>query len=355
MFRPTQFLIKPSALLHNLTQVRRFAPNKTIIAVIKANAYGCGVRIVAPTLEGQVDAFGVACIEEALLLRSLGIRSECVIFQGAFQPLEFQIAAEQGFSLILHHARQLQWLLNTPLTRPIKLWVKVNTCMNRLGFEIEELQEVMNALQGCHWVNPDIGLMTHLACADEPERMENLKQIDLFKEIAIPGFTKRSMANSAALMALPQTHADVLRPGIMLYGVSPFGNKTSMDLGLKPAMHFTSTITSIRSIPAFASVGYQGAWQSRKPSRIGIVAAGYGDGYPRQVAPNTPVWIKGHEVPIVGKISMDTLAVDLTNYPAIQLGDCVELWGDHILVERIAKAAGTIAYELLCQTSSRAK
>lgn len=323
--------------------------------MVKANAYGCGVRIVAPTLEGHVDAFGVACIEEALLLRTIGIRTECLIFQGVFQPLELQAAVDQGFSLVLHHTAQLQWLLNTPLTSPVKLWVKVNTGMNRLGFEINELQEIMNALQGCSWVNPDIGLMTHLACADEPERIENLKQIASFKEIAISGFTQRSMANSAALIALPQTHEDVLRPGIILYGVSPFANQTSIDLGLRPVMHFMSAITAIHTVPAFAQVGYQGAWQSSKPSLIGIVAAGYGDGYPRHIANNTPVWIQGHEVPIVGKVSMDTLALDLTQHPEVKLGDCVELWGDHILIERIAKSAGTIAYELLCQTSSRAR
>ncbi len=338
-----------------MAQVKRFAPNKKIIAMVKANAYGCGVRQVAPTLEGHVDAFGVACIEEALLLRSIGIRTECLIFQGIFHPSELQIAVEQGFSLVLHQTEQLQWLLNTPLKSPLKLWVKVNTGMNRLGLDIAQLTEVMHALQGCAWVDKNIGLMTHLACADEPERIENAKQIALFNEISISGFTQRSMANSAALMALPQTHADALRPGLMLYGVSPFAHQTSLDLGLRPVMHFMSAITAIHSISASVQVGYTGAWQSSKPAIIGIVAAGYGDGYPRHITNNTPVWIQGQEVSIVGKVSMDTLAVDLTHHPEIKLGDPVELWGNHVLIERIAKSAGTIAYELLCQTSSRAR
>ena len=159
----------------------------------------------------------------------------------------------------------------------------------------------MNALQKCPWVDKDIGLMTHLACADEPERIENVQQISLFESIPVAGFSQRSIANSAAIISFPQTHADVVRPGIMLYGVSPFANQTSTDLGLLPVMRFVSAISAVHDNPSRAQVGYGGTWNSEKPSRIGIVPAGYGDGYPRHIAVNTPVWVQGREVVIVGE------------------------------------------------------
>ncbi len=348
-------MVEPGALLHNIERIKHFAPGKKIIAMVKANAYGCGVRIVAPLLDGKVDAFGVACLEEALVIRNMGCKTPCILFQGVFSADELSVVAKHQFACVLHQPQQLQWLLNTPLPHPIKLWVKVNTGMNRLGFKPEAVQEIMNALQNCSWVDKDIGLMTHLASSDEPDRIENKQQISLFQNIDVTGFSKRSIANSAAIISCPETHADVVRPGIMLYGVSPFSDKTSSDLGLIPVMRFMSAISAIHHIPSMAQVGYGGTWKSNGPSTIGIVAAGYGDGYPRHIKPNTPVWVGGREVPIVGRVSMDMMAVDLTLNPEVQLGDPVELWGTHVLVERIALSAGTIGYELLCQISERVR
>ncbi|MFT4060006.1 MAG: alanine racemase [Legionella sp.] len=353
MSRPTKLIIEPGALLHNLAQIRGFAPGKKIITMVKANAYGCGLPTVIPALEGQVDGFGVACIEEAMVIRKLGSRTPCILFQGIFSPDELKIAVHHDLACVLHQQHQVQWLLSTPLAKPIKIWVKVNTGMHRLGFKPHELQVIMDSLQNCPWVDKNIGLMTHFACADEPERDENLQQISVFERISVEGFGERSMANSAAIIAFPQTHADVVRPGIMLYGVSPFADKTAIDLGLLPVMRFVSAISAIHNNPPFAQVGYSGTWYSDKATRIGIVAVGYGDGYPRHIAANTPVWIQGKEVPIVGRVSMDMLAVDLTDHSEVQPGAAVELWGVHILVERIAQAAGTSAYELLCQISQR--
>lgn len=355
MSRPTRLVVEPSALLHNLTQIRRFAPGKKIVTMVKANAYGCGLHAVIPVLEGQVDAFGVACIEEALAIRKMGSRTHCILFQGVFSPDEFKIVSQYQLGCVLHQPHQLQWLLHTPLDSPIKIWVKVNTGMHRLGFKPHELQDVMNALQGCPWVDKDIGLMTHLASADEPQRPDNVQQISVFERISVAGFSQRSIANSAAIISFPQTHADLVRPGIMLYGVSPFADKTATDLGLIPVMRFVSAISAVYDNPPGAQVGYSGTWSSEKPSRVGIVAAGYGDGYPRHIAANTPVWVQGREVVIVGRVSMDMLAVDLTEHPDVQPGALVELWGTHILVERIATASGTIAYELLCQISERVR
>lgn len=348
-------MIEPSALAHNIRQVKRFAPGKKIIAMVKANAYGCGIRAVIPVLEGQVDAFGVACLEEAMAIRVLGSQTQCILFQGVFSPDEWTVVAANHFACVVHNPHQVEWLLNTPLSNPVKIWIKVNTGMHRLGFNSSELQDLMNALHSCPWVDKDINLMTHLASADEQNRPENAQQIALFEEIAAPDFSQCSIANSATLISFPQAQADFVRPGIMLYGVSPFADRTGIELGLIPVMRFMSAISTIHHLPPLAQVGYGGSWKSEKPSVIGIVAAGYGDGYPRHISNNTPVWVAGREAVIVGRVSMDMMAIDITDHPEVTVGDAVELWGTHVLVERIAQSAGTIGYELLCQISERVR
>lgn len=353
MTRPTQILIDSNALLHNVARIRQIAPGKRLIAMVKANAYGCGLSKIAPVLDGHVDALGVACLEEALQLRRLGVKAPCILFEGVFSPEELTVVSEQQFACVFHQHQQIEWLQSSPLAKPISIWVKVNTGMNRLGFNPKDLPAVMNALSQCTWINKDLGLMTHLACADQPEHLLNKQQISLFQALDFPAVTQRSIANSAAIISFPEAHADTVRAGIMLYGVSPFAELSAASLGLKPVMHFVSAVSTIHHNPPFVSVGYGATWSSDKPSIIGIVPVGYGDGYPRHIAPNTPVWVNGYEVPVAGRVSMDMMAIDLTNHPTIKIGDPVELWGRHIAVERIAAAAGTIAYELLCQVTER--
>lgn len=356
MARPTQIFIDEAALLHNLARVQQLAPDKKVLAVVKANAYGCGLAKVLPTLDGHVHGFAVACLEEAMALRSYGCNSLCLLLQGVFDPEELQIVASQRFQTVIHQQRQLQWVLTNPLPTKINVWIKVNTGMNRLGFFPNEAADVIRCLLNCPWVDPEIGLMTHLACADEPDLAFNQKQWQSFMDISVAGANiKRSVANSAVILAAPQMLVDEIRPGIMLYGVSPFANQTGADLGLIPVMRLISAITNIHHLPPFSRVGYAGTWQSDKPSIIGIVPAGYGDGYPRYISPNTAIWINGSTAPIVGRISMDMLTVDLTNCPGVKIGDAVELWGQHIPVETIAKSAKTIAYELLCQVTDRVR
>ena len=356
MTRPTHVHIDTAALLHNVNRVKQCAPGKKIIAMVKANAYGCGLSSILPVLDGQVDAFGVASLEEAMTLRALGSRAECILFQGVFSADELHQVAGLRLQCVVHQARQMQWLLDTPLASTIKVWIKVNTGMHRLGFEPNEIAKTMHALVSCPWVDNELGLMTHLACADEPQKASNQLQLQCFDELK---FTHdaivRSIANSAAILALPQTHADVVRPGVMLYGVSPFANQVGMDLGLIPVMRLMSTVSAIHHLPPHASLGYGATWQSDKPSIIGVVPVGYGDGYPRHIAANTPTWVNGYTAPIVGRVSMDMLTIDLTDCPGVQEGDSVELWGQHVPVETIAKSAGTIAYELICQMSPRVR
>ncbi len=355
MSRPTRIIIDAHALLHNVQCIRRLAPASALIAMVKANAYGCGISEVIPVLEGKVDTFGVASIDEALAIRALGAKTPCLLIQGVFSPEEWQQAAEHRFSCVIHQWHQIDWLLQQPLATPVRVWIKVNTGMQRLGFTPEQVSQVAHALQGCPWVEKKINVLTHFAHADEPTRSENQQQMALFQTLDKNLFIQCSMANSAAILSLPTAHFDAVRPGIMLYGVSPFVGSTGAELGLLPVMRFISAISAINHYPANSPVGYGGTWVTGRESVIGIVATGYGDGYPRHVPSGTPVWVDGKEVPLVGRVSMDMLAVDLTDHPAAKIGSPVELWGKHLAVERIAQAAGTIGYELYCQITARVR
>ena len=356
MTRPSRIYIDATALLHNLNCVKQYAPRQKIIAMVKANAYGCGLSTVVSVLDGYVNAFGVACIEEAYELRQKGSRADCILFQGVFSADELSAAVALNLQCVVHQNRQLQWILDMPLASKIKVWIKVDTGMHRLGFDPVEVPQVIKALKACPWIDDEIGVMTHFACADEPGHEYNQYQFEKMMALAyLNGNIVRSMANSAAIMALSKTHADAVRPGLMLYGVSPFANKTGSDLGLKPVMRLTSVISAIHHYPPNEPIGYGASWKSRASSVIGIIPVGYGDGYPRCIASNTPVWINGMTVPIVGRISMDMLTVDLTGCENAAIGDAVELWGIHVPVEVVAKSAGTIPYELLCQISSRVR
>ncbi len=354
MSRPTSVFIDTSALLHNVHLVKSHAPHQKIMAMVKANAYGCGLSNVIPTLDPVVDALGVASLEEALNVRRWGAQKPCVLMQGIFSADELPEVQEQQCSMVVHCEEQLNWLLARPLKNPIHIWLKVDTGMGRLGFFPNQVSSILIQLQACPWVKKPIGLMTHFSCADEKDSSHSLQQCETFAAIPVRVPVLRSLANSAAILSLPQSHADVVRPGIMLYGASPFVHQTALDVGLKPVMHLTSKITVIHEYPAHTPIGYGGTWQSSMPSRIGIVAIGYGDGYPRHIDEGASVWVKDSRAPIVGRVSMDMLTVDLTHRMDVVVGDEVELWGQFIPVEEVALKAKTIAYELLCQVTARA-
>ena len=355
MSRPTRIEIDSLALRHNLACVKEKALGKQVIAMVKADAYGCGIETVVPVLEPEVDAFGVACIEEARLVRKHSVRP-CILFQGVFTSDELSSLANNQFETVVHQEQQLQWILDTPLSEPIRVWVKVDTGMHRLGFAPDDVLPVIEALQACPWVQDDLGIMTHFASADEPEKQQNHAQLEAFHQLKLPeGVFTKSLGNSAAILACPHDLTDVVRPGIMLYGVSPFFDQNGVALDLKPVMHFVSALTAIHTYAPGECVGYGGTWKAKRTSRIGVVAAGYGDGYPRHIAPDTCVYIKGQRVPIVGRVSMDMLTVDLTDCLDISLGDRVELWGEHMPVEVVARSADTIGYELICQISPRVR
>jgi alanine racemase len=351
--RPTVLHVDTQALLHNYCVISQQAPQSEVIAMVKSNAYGCGLEYVVRALSNQVYAFGVACVAEAMAIRAWGIQDKCVIFQGVHQAHEWQLAAQHGFEVILHHPEQLRWLTETALSRPVKIWIKINTGMHRLGFPMQDLKRVEKTLRQCAWVHEEIGLMTHFACADEPNHPLNKEQIDKWLSISKSWNGPTSACNSAAIWSFPECHGTHIRPGITLYGVSPFADKTFKDLQLKPVMRYCSALMTLWDYPVGASIGYGASFTTTRPSKIGIVAVGYGDGYPRHMQHGSAVWINGQFSPIVGRISMDMMAVDLTDCTGVHLGDHVELWGENLPIEKIAEQAGTIPYEIMCQVCPR--
>jgi len=349
--RNTQAIINLAALSHNYQQVAELAPNSDTIAVIKANAYGHGATAVAKCLDSFVPAFAVAFIDEALVLRAAGIRSPILILEGPFSPQDFAVALKEQFWLMLHNPMQLEWLTALP-NYAEKLWLKVDTGMNRLGFASEELSSIIKYLPIN--VSKQLVLCTHFASAEQTENPKTLQQIACLQQLAQVFSGATSLANSAGIINWQQSHSDYNRLGIALYGVSP--NKNQNLPALRSVMTLQSTIIALRKINTGDSVGYGELWQAKQPSQIATVAIGYADGYPRNVKAGTPVWVNGHLAPIVGRVSMDMITINVTELVKnveIKLGDSVELWGNNLAVEQIAQCSDTITYELLTRVSER--
>jgi alanine racemase len=347
--RPATATIDLAAVRHNLARVRELAPRSRVVAVVKANGYGHGAARLVPAL-AAAEMLGVACLEEALTLRAAGARQPALLMEGAFEPAELATCAAEGFEVVVHHAEQVRMLERARPTRPLVAWLKVDTGMHRLGVAPSEARRLHARLSACRSV-ARVRLMTHFASADLPEPRPTEAQLACLAALDLPG--ERSLANSAGVVAWPQAHAEWVRPGIMLYGVSPLPGLTGAAHGLRPAMTLATRLIALRDIPAGDSVGYAGAWTARRPTRVGTAAIGYGDGYPRHAPSGTPVLINGREVPLIGRVSMDMITVDLTDQPDAAVGDPVILWGDGLPAERVAEAAGTIAYELLCRVTAR--
>lgn len=355
MSRPLKACINIDALKYNLEKIREHVPQQKIMAMVKADGYGHGLITVAKALQAA-DALGVACLEEAVILREAGIKNRIVLMEGFYDATsELPLIFELNLECAIHHQAQVQGLINSELRSPnqlLGLWIKVNTGMNRLGFPCDQISEVYQTL--CQYPTLKInGFLTHFAKADEHHSPETTLQTErFFKAVhGLPG--EKSLANSAAILGTPASHADWVRPGILLYGVSPFSDRTGKDINLKPVMTLQSEIIAIQNLKAGEAVGYGGTYLCRKDTRIGVVAAGYGDGYPRVMPSGTPVLVNGQVVPLVGRVSMDMLTVDLATQPEAKIGDPVQLWGPDLPVEQIAAAVGTIGYELLTGLSKR--
>jgi alanine racemase len=349
---PIRALVDTTALRHNLARARATAPESRVMAVIKANGYGHGLVPVARAL-APADGFAVARLDEGLALRKAGLTNPVLLLEGVFSPEQLASAAQQRLDVMVHSIEQLEMLEGRAGGEVVAAWIKLDTGMNRLGFRVDGFAAAYARLSRIANVAPDPTLVTHLASADEPADPKTGLQLDTFAAATagLPG--DRSIANSAGLIAWPATRADWVRPGLALYGVSPFADGTGADLGLRPAMTLHSEVIAVKDVAAGETVGYGGTWRAARATRMAVVAAGYGDGYPRSVPSGTPVMINGRRTPLIGRVSMDMITVDVTDLPAVATGDPVVLWGDGVPVEEIARLAGTIPYELICGVSQR--
>lgn len=352
MPRKTVARIDADALRHNYRLACRLASPARAMAVIKADGYGHGIREVARALAGEAPKFAVACIEEALAIREAGVNHPVVLLQGVHTADDLATCAREGFEVVVHSDYQLDWLEHA--AKVPALWLKVNTGMNRLGFAPAVLANVMARLKNQAIEQKAVGFVTHFACADDPASGFTDEQTRRFTEAVVdwPALEK-SAGNSAAHFLPGQPLFDWSRPGIMLYGASPVLEKTGPQLGLKPVMTLEAQLTAVRTLKPGESVGYGCSWTAERETRMGIVAIGYGDGYPRHAGTGTPAWVAGNRIRLIGRVSMDMLAVDLTDAPDASAGDTVELWGRHVSVDEVAQRAGTIAYELLTGITAR--
>ncbi|TVP13322.1 alanine racemase [Shewanella sp. KCT] len=344
--------ISGDALKANLKRLRQLAPQSKVMAVVKANGYGHGLLNVAHCL-ASADGFGLARLEEALELRAGGVSAKLLLLEGFFRPSDVATLVEHDIDTVVHHESQLEMLEAASLAKPVTVWMKIDTGMHRLGFNLGQFEAIYQRLLACANVAKPINLMTHFACADEPDNPATAEQARRFEQMTadLPG--DRTLANSAATLYWQATQADWIRPGIALYGVSPVVGDLGRNHGLEPAMELVSQLIAVRDHKAGDPVGYGSYWCAKQDTKLGVVAIGYGDGYPRNAPEGTPVWVNGRLVPVVGRVSMDMLTVDLGLDATDKVGDTAVLWGKALPVEEVAEHIGTIAYELVTKLTPR--
>lgn len=348
MTRPAKALLNWSSLRHNYQIAKSRCAGGQAWAVIKANGYGHGLLGCARALS-SADGFAVACMDEAVILREAGIQRPLLVLQGAYDSQEWQLASELGIELMLHHPQQ--WLDRqvATLVAPVAVWLKVNSGMNRLGLRPQQALALYQQVSNDPLVQPRL-FASHFAEAEEVGSRSFASQLECMnQEWPLP----LSLCNSAAILRADKPVDAISRPGIMLYGSSPLAGVSAVDLGLKPVMQLVSSIIAVHEVGAGEAVGYGGDWIARRDSRIGVVAMGYGDGYPRSMPAGAPVAVAGQICPLIGRVSMDMITVDLTDCPQADIGSAVELWGEQIAIDQLASLCGTISYELFCQVTAR--
>mgnify|MGYP000044150726 CR=1 FL=1 len=354
--RTATAIIDLNALINNFCYIKKKVPQGRVLAVLKANAYGHGLERIAKALSGstyQADAFGVARLDEALALRAAGITKPIVLLEGFFDQQDLDVIAQYNFQTIIHNHEQLTILCDANLAQPIKVWLKIDTGMHRLGITPEDISIFYSQLNNSKNVHDDIILMSHLSSADNTKSNTTIDQIALFEQITHGLKNNKSLANSAGICSWPESHFQWVRPGLMLYGVSPIQDELQKQTALRPVMTLQSSLIAIKNLVKGDSVGYGGKWQATQDTKIGVIAIGYGDGYPRHAENGTPVLINGRLVPLIGRVSMDMITVDLGADSQECIGDIATLWGKGLPVEKVAQCATTIPYELLCNISRR--
>lgn len=355
--RETWLTLDTAALRHNVAVIRRQMPQARLLAMVKADAYGHGAAMLAPLLAEQADALGTAFIDEALALREQGVRSPIAVLEGVFTTQELALARQHDLQLAVHSPEQLALFAQAPAGAQIAVWLKVNSGMNRLGLRPVEALKAWRVLAQSPAVKTR-GLLTHFATADELDSRQTVQQLGRFRALqqalaeadGVP--VSDSLANSAAIFAHAAAAGAWMRPGIALYGSSPFAYRSAESLGLRPVMTLRSRVIAVHTVPAGEAVGYGASWVAARDTRIAVVAIGYGDGYPRHAPSGTPVLINGQRCQLAGRVSMDMITVDLGQVTA-RPGDPVVLWGDGLPADEVASAAGTISYELFCRLTPR--
>lgn len=349
--RNTFATITPSALGHNLKRVRALSDGARIMAVVKADAYGHGLKRCLPALS-EADMLAVATMDEARAIRALEPRAPILLLEGVMASNELEAVTRLNLEMVVHHESQLEWIEASGQTSSPRIWLKLDSGMHRLGFPLSQAQAVHARLQALDGVE-EVVLMTHFACADQPENPMNRRQIDSFDAAVkeLPG--PRCLANSAALVNLPDTRREWIRAGLLLYGVSPLTGQDGPTLGLEPVMTLETRLIAVNEVPAGDTIGYGARFTASGDMCVGVAAIGYGDGYPRNMPDGAPVLVNGREQNLVGRVSMDMITIDLQGQPDAQVGDPVVLWGRGLPVERVAATVGTIPYELLCRVTRR--
>jgi len=352
MFKPIA-KISIANLLHNLKTLQSQAPQSKIIAMIKANAYGHGINQIAENLESHIYGFGVARIDEALALRKFGIRAPAMLAEGIFTKDDLEICAEQNFEPVFHNSLQLEWIENSNLSKPIKSWIKINSGMNRLGFDLLDSKNAHQILSKNKNITQPVGLMSHLACAEDLNHPLNNSQISIFKNFTVNLPGEKSLNNSAAIINFSETNYDFIRPGLALYGASPVNNKSAAELNLKPVMTLQTKIIATHYLKKGQTIGYGGKFVCQKDMKIAVAAIGYGDGYSRTMQDGAPILVGGKKCFLVGRVSMDMITIDISTNENAQIGDDVILWGDGLPIDEVKKFSACSAYDLWCGVQQR--
>lgn len=352
MGRATRAIIDLSAICQNYNLAKSLASGSDAVAIIKADAYGHGAIRVALAMEPEVPAFGVACIEEAIEIRDAGVKKPILLLEGFFTADELSTIAEQNFWTAVHRIDQITMLEDAQLVAPVKVWLKLDTGMHRLGIDATDFREAYDRLHACENVS-DIVLMSHLACADELDKPHTLQQGALFDQTVRGVSAPHSISNSPATLAWPTMHRDWIRPGLMLYGASPFEASQVNADKLLAAMTLESEVIAVHDLQAGEAVGYAASYVCEENTCVGTVAIGYGDGYSRHAGTGTPVIVNGQRTRIIGRVSMDMCAIDLTGLTNVGVGSKVELWGAQLSVNEVARHCGTIPYTLFTGVTRR--
>jgi alanine racemase len=347
--RPIHASVSISALRHNYAVAKRAALQSKVLAVVKANAYGHGIeRVTRALVKG--DGFATVELEGAVATRERGFSEPILLLEGFFEANELPVISASDLAVVVHCDEQLRMLETARPAKPLDVYFKINTGMNRLGFTVPVARQKLERLKKSNAAK-SITLMTHFATADGPEGVEEAtRRFNAATEgIDLP----RSLANSAAIFSHPDSHADVARLGIALYGATPFADRTAESLGVKPAMTLVSELIAIQDLHAGETIGYGGTYRCERDMRVGVVACGYADGYPRHAPSGTPIVVGGVRTKTVGRVSMDMLTVDLANVSAARIGTPVVLWGEGMPIDAVAEPAGTVGYELMCALAPR--